>query len=235
MTTKRKSTQQEYILSDVIHCSCCGASMIGKKTRYVCPNNDCTRGAGCSTVSVDAERLAHQLIATLVNRVMTPSNLDEIVERIQQGASETLRTQQEKLDNTESAIEELNSRKLNLLTNVEYGETPYIEVVGQIENIEATRAGLAYESAISREEIDKIEFVSNEQAIQSVAQDIGNVYRVRGSSARQATGRNVHRRHPSRRHLVHGYVHPPHTGGKQRRTDHFRILPAALTTRITKP
>ena len=173
MTTKRKSTQQEYILSDVIHCSCCGASMIGKKTRYVCPNNDCTRGAGCSTVSVDAERLAHQLIATLVNRVMTPSNLAEIVERIQQGASETLRTQQEKLDNTESAIEKLNSRKLNLLTNVEYGETPYVEVVGQIENIEATRAGLAYESAISREEIDKIEFVSNEQAIQSVAQDIG--------------------------------------------------------------
>ena len=147
--------------------------MIGEKTRYVCPNNDCTRGAGCSTVSVDAERLAHQLIATLVNRVMTPSNLDEIVERIQQGASETLRTQQEKLDNTESAIEELNSRKLNLLTNVEYGETPYVEVVGQIENIEATRAGLAYESAISRGEIDKIEFVSNEQAIQSVAQDIG--------------------------------------------------------------
>ena len=173
MTTKRKSTQQEYILSDVIHCSCCGASMIGKKTRYVCPNNDCTRGAGCSTVSVDAERLAHQLIATLVNRVMTPSNLAEIVERIQQGASETLRTQQEKLDNTESAIEELNSRKLNLLTKVEYGETPYVEVVGQIENIEATRAGLAYESAISRGEIDKIEFVSNEQAIQSVAQDIG--------------------------------------------------------------
>ena len=147
--------------------------MIGKKTRYVCPNNDCTRGAGCSTVSVDAERLAHQLIATLVNRVMTPSNRDEIVERIQQGASETLRTQQEKLDNTESAIEELNSRKLNLLTKVEYGETPYVEVVGQIENIEATRAGLAYESAISRGEIDKIEFVSNEQAIQSVAQDIG--------------------------------------------------------------
>ena len=173
MTTKRKSTQQEYILSDVIHCSCCGASMIGEKTRYVCPNNDCTRGAGCSTVSVDAERLAHQLIATLVNRVMTPSNRDEIVERIQQGASETLRTQQEKLDNTESAIEELNSRKLNLLTKVEYGETPYVEVVGQIENIEATRAGLAYESAISRGEIDKIEFVSNEQAIQSVAQDIG--------------------------------------------------------------
>ena len=173
MTTKRKSIQQEYILSDVIHCSCCGASMIGKKTRYVCPNNDGTPGDGCSTVSVDAERLAHQLIATLVNRVMTPSNLDEIVERIQQGASETLRTQQEKLDNTESAIEELNNRKLNLLTNVEYGETPYVEVVGQIENIEATRAGLAYESAISRGEIDKIEFVSNEQAIQSVAQDIG--------------------------------------------------------------
>ena len=173
MTTKGKSTQQSSILSDVIHCSYCGTSMVVNKARYVCPNNDHTKGAGCSAASVDAEKLAHQLIATLVNRVMTPRNLADIVERIQQGAHDNLRTQREKLDNTESAIEELNSRKLDSLTKVEYGEVPFIEVVGSLEAIEATTAGLAYESAIARGEIDKLEFVRNEQAIRSVAQDIG--------------------------------------------------------------
>ena len=173
MTTKGQSTQPSSILSDVIHCSHCGASMVVNKARYVCPNNDHAREGDCSTASVDAEKLAHQLIATLVNRVMTPRNLADIVERIQQGTSETLRAQREKLDNTESAIEELNSRKLDSLTKVEYGEVPFKKMVDSLEAIEAASTGLAYESAVARGEIDKLEFVSNEQAIRSVAQDIG--------------------------------------------------------------
>ena len=173
MTTKGKSTQQSSILSDVIHCSYCGTSMVVNKARYVCPNNDHTKGAGCSAASVDAEKLAHQLIATLVNRVMTPRNLADIVERIQQGAYDILLTQREKLDNTESTIEELNSRKLDSLIKVEYGEVPFKKMVDSLEAMEAASAGLAYESAIARGEIDKLEFMSNEQAIRSVAQDIG--------------------------------------------------------------
>ncbi len=173
MTTKGKSTQQSSILSDVIHCSYCGTSMVVNKARYVCPNNDHTKGAGCSAASVDAEKLAHQLIATLVNRVMTPRNLADIVERIQQGAYDILLTQREKLDNTESTIEELNSRKLDSLIKVEYGEVPFKKMVASLEAMEAASAGLAYESAVARGEIDKLEFMSNEQAIRSVAQDIG--------------------------------------------------------------
>ena len=173
MTTKGKSTQRSSILSDVIHCSHCGASMVVNKARYVCPNNDHARGGDCSAVSIDAEKLAHQLIATLVNRVMTPRNLADIVERIQQSAYDNLRTQREKLDNTESAIEDLNSQKLDSLTKVEYGEVPFKKMVDNLEAIEAASTGLAYESAVARGEIDKLEFVSNEQAIRSVAQDIG--------------------------------------------------------------
>ena len=173
MTTKGKSTQRSSILSDVIHCSHCGASMVVNKARYVCPNNDHARGGDCSAVSVDAEKLAHQLIATLVDRVMTPHNLADIVERIQQSAYDNLRTQREKLDNTESAIEDLNSQKLDSLTKVEYGEVPFKKMVDSLEAIEAASTGLAYESAVARGEIDKLEFVSNEQAIRSVAQDIG--------------------------------------------------------------
>ena len=170
MTTKRKSNQQTGILTEVIHCDSCGSGMVLNKANYVCPNHD--REAGCPTTSVDAERLAHQLMSTLVNRTMTPKNLSEIVESIQQGASDKLVTQQHKLDETESAIEQLNSERTEILTQVEYGKVPYTEVAGQLESIEGTRAGLAYESAVSREEIDKLAFVSDQEAIQSVALDV---------------------------------------------------------------
>ncbi len=123
MTTKRKSTQQGSILTDVIHCESCGSRMVVNKANYVCPNHD--REAGCSTASVDAERLAHQLMSTLVDRVMTPRNLSGIVESIQQGASGKLLTQKDKLDETESAIEKLNSQRTDILTQVEYGKVPY--------------------------------------------------------------------------------------------------------------
>ena len=170
MTTKRKSTQHGSILTDVIHCDCCGSRMVVNKANYICPNHD--REASCPSASVNAEYLAHQLMSTLVNRVMTPKNLSDIVESIQQGASGKALTQQDKLDETESAIEKLNSQRTEILTQVEYGKVPYAEVADQLESIEGTRAGLAYESAVSREEIDKLEFVSDQEAIQSVALDV---------------------------------------------------------------
>ena len=172
MTTKGKPTQQGSVLSDVVHCSYCGATMIVSKARYVCPNHNQARGADCSTTSVDAERLAHQLIATLVERVMTPDTVADLVERIQNDAADKLRTQRDKLDNTESTIEELNSQKQDILVKVEYRQLPYADVVNQLETIEATTAGLAYESTISQTEIEKWEFVSNQEAIQSAAQDV---------------------------------------------------------------
>ena len=173
MTTKGKSTQQSSILSDLIHCSYCGARMVVNKARYVCPDNGQARGGDCSAASVDAEKLGHQLIATLVNRVMTPSNLAKIVERIQHGAQDNLRTQREKLTDTELVIEELNRWKMDSLTKVEYGEVPFTEIVSSLEAAEDASAGLAYESIVAQKEIDKLEFVSDEQAIRSVAQDVG--------------------------------------------------------------
>jgi uncharacterized Zn finger protein (UPF0148 family) len=170
MTTKQQHTENSAILADVIHCERCGSPMVLYQTNYVCPNQD--HETHCPTASVNAERLAHQLISTLVDRVMTPKNLSQIIENIQRDAAGKIITQQDKLDETESAIEKLNRDKADLLTEVEYGTVTYSQVADQLESIEGTRAGLAYESAVSREEIDKMEFVSDPQAIQSVALNV---------------------------------------------------------------
>ena len=171
MTTKKKSAQQDFILNDVIHCARCGASMVVKQANYVCPNAAQTPVI-CPIVRVDAKHLAHQLMETLVNRVVTPSTLPDLVERIRQGIAYQRNVQQDKLDQTEAAIEELTSRRRKILSDVEYGEVSYPEVAAQLDTIEASHAGFVYESDISRKEIDKLDFVGNEDAIRSVAQDI---------------------------------------------------------------
>ena len=171
MAMKKKSTQQDFILNDVVHCACCGTSMVVEQTNYVCPN----AGQGpdfCPTMRVDAQDLAHQLMATLVNRVVTPSALPDLVERIRRDVADQLSLQQDNLDQTEAAIERLNSRRRKILSEVEYGEVSYAEVAAQLDTIEASHAGFVYESDILRKEIDKLGFVGNEEAIRSVAQDI---------------------------------------------------------------
>ena len=173
MTTKGKSTQQDSILKEIIHCAFCGASMVLDGGLYACPNKGPGAAVNCYSASVDAKLLVHQLMTGLVDRVLTPDTLAEIVERIQRSADDNLRNQRNRLEETESKIEELNRRKLDILTDVEYGEVQYKEITGTLEAIEAAGAGLAYESSVSQEEIDKLQFVGDQDAIRVVALDIG--------------------------------------------------------------
>lgn len=173
MTTKGKSTQQGSILNEIIRCGFCGTNMVLDGAVYVCPRKGAGPGANCYSASVDAKGLILNLMTTLVDRVLTPDALAEIVELIQRSADDNLHDQREKLDDTESQIEDLNRRKLDILTNVEYGKFQYAEIAGKLEAIEAASAGLAYESSVSQEEIDKLQFVGDRDAIRSVALDIG--------------------------------------------------------------
>ena len=173
MTTKGKSTQQDSILNEIVHCAFCGTNMVLDGALYVCPWKSLGTGVNCYSASVDAKRLALNLMTILVNRVLTPDTLAEIVERIQRSANDNLRNQRNRLDDTESKIEELNRRKLDILTDVEYGEVQFTEIADTLEAIEAARAGLAYESSVSQEEIDKLQFIGDQDAIQSVALDVG--------------------------------------------------------------
>lgn len=171
MTTKKKPTQQDSILNDVIHCARCGSGMVVKRGCYVCPNAG-QAPTFCPTISVDGKRLTHQLIATLVNRVMSPDTLSEIVGQIRVRVDDNLTAQQDRLNLSETAIEELNNQKLSILEKVEHGEITYPEAAPQLDAIQASQAGFVYESDVSRKEMDKLYYVADEDAIRSVAQDM---------------------------------------------------------------
>ena len=172
MITKKKPTQPDSILNDVIHCASCGASMAAKQGYYVCPNASQAL-TFCPTAQVNAKDLAHRLIATLVNRVITPGALSDIVEQVQLDIASNVQAQQDTPNGAETAIEELSNQKLDILSKVEHGEASYPEVAHQLDTIESSYAGLIYESAVSRTEIDKMDFIGDADNIRSVAQDIG--------------------------------------------------------------
>ena len=170
MTTEPKQTQQRSILIDLIQCACCGTSMVLDQADYVCPNSNHQNDG--IIPSVNAEQLNHLVISTLIERILTPDNLSKIVESIQRCASRKIATHRQTLDETESAMETLNWQRNKIMNQVKHQGTPYTQVAHRIASIEATRAGLAHESATAQDQIEMMKWVSNLQGIQSVAMDI---------------------------------------------------------------
>ena len=124
---------------------------------------------------------------------------------------------------------------MDSLTKVEYGEVPFTEIVRSLEAAEDASAGLAYESIVAQKEIDKLEFVSDEQAIRSVAQDVGTYTEFADPElAKELVGTFIKDLRIGATSSTVTYSHPI-PGEKQRRIDHVGNVPAALTTRITEP
>jgi DNA-directed RNA polymerase subunit F len=141
---------------------------------YVCPVNAKRGPDRCSTNPVNAERLAVQVVTQVLRRVMNDSTIALLTGDIQQTASEASGRQRERLQHSESSIEELNLLKGQVLQTVEQNLTTYPEVAEKVNEINAARTGLAYESQIAQEELDRLAFISNTEGIREDAQDIIN-------------------------------------------------------------
>ena len=159
-------------LSDVAHCSNCGTLMTVVGDNYVCPVNIGGGPKPCSTTPVNAVRLVRQVITQLLKRVMTDSTIALLTGDIQRTALAKSGLQQQRLQKSEASIEGLNRLKKEVLHPVEQELTTYPEVAGEINRINAASMGLAYESKIAQDELDKLAFISDSEGLREDAQDI---------------------------------------------------------------
>ena len=160
--------------NDLVHCANCGTPMAAIGVNYVCPVNAERGPDRCLTTPVNAERLVVQVVTQVLERVMNDSTIELLTGDIQQTASEASGRQRERLQHSESSIEELNLLKGQVLQTVEQNLTTYPEVAEKVNEINAARTGLAYESQIAQEELDRLAFISNTEGIREDAQDIIN-------------------------------------------------------------
>ena len=152
-----------------VNCGNCGTPMTTDGVNYFCPKNAEHGPHICPTLPVNAESLAVQVATQLLKRLMNDATIAVLTEDVLRAASEMSRTQGERLQNSESAIAELNLLKEHTLRPVERSLATYQEVAADIHRINATRMGLAYESQIAQEELDKLAFISDPDGLREDA------------------------------------------------------------------
>ena len=158
----------------LVHCANCGTAMTAIGVNYVCLVNAKRGPDRCPTKPVNAERLVAQAVTQLLKRVINDSTIALLTGDIQQTASEASSRQQERLQCSESSIEELDRLKEQVLRTAEQKLATYPEGTEEINHINAIKTGLAHESRIAREELDKLAFISNTEGLREDARDIAN-------------------------------------------------------------
>ena len=156
-------------LDGMVFCANCGSGMANTGLRYYCPNTTLESGGNCPTRPVNADSLVHGVITRMVNRLATGETVRSITESIMDATEASARTQRSRMEQAEAAIAETNARRPAVLLPVEHGAKTYDEVADEISQLDQITAGLAFESMVARNELDKIEFIRDEDSIREAA------------------------------------------------------------------
>jgi hypothetical protein len=106
-----------------------------------------------------------------MKRVMTEKTLEGLVGDIKDQTRPKLELQQERLDQAETKIAALNQLRADLLKPVEQHSKAYGAVADRIARIEQASTGLAYEALVASNELDTLNFITQEDGIRETAKD----------------------------------------------------------------
>ena len=159
-------------LNDMVYCANCSAAMAQTGQNYYCPNNSTDSRRNCTTKPVHADHLRYTVINELLNRLTTDDALQNIVETINETTNANAHIQRQKMEQAEAAIAEANAQRQAFLQLVENGDKTYQDVAADIDELDCTTAGLAFESIVAKNELEKIAFVCDEQGIRDAATSV---------------------------------------------------------------
>ena len=158
-------------LCDVAKCSNCGSRMTLGGQNYVCPNNTKKGSNHCSTGPVNGDMLVRKVITQSLKKALTDRNIKELVGDVRETLQLAALMQQERLRAAERTVEELNRRKEKLLLPMKRKFQADPQAAEQAHKLDAEITGFAYESHIARKEIDKLDFITDENGLVQVARD----------------------------------------------------------------
>ena len=156
-------------LNGMVRCNTCNTAMRRTGGEYSCAN----AGDGkCHTPSIGAGDLLTRVMTKVADRIAASGAADHLVEDVQETTQPAAETQRNRLLAAEHNITTLGAAKLNILRDVEEGERNYSEAAGRLNEINNTVAGLAYESLVARDELDRLEFIQEEDGIRYAVGDL---------------------------------------------------------------
>ena len=95
----------------------------------------------------------------------TDDNIQAVTDSIKATTAANADTQRQRMEQAEAAIADAKAKKPAYLRLVEHGEMTYQDVAADIDALDQATAGLAFESLIARNELEKIDFIADEQGI----------------------------------------------------------------------
>lgn len=168
-TADTKSKQPT--LDGMVFCANCGSEMTNSGLRYFCLNSTADAGWKCTARPVLVQYLLNAVVTQMVLRLVTDETLQEVTEEVMDMTGENARIQRQRMEDAEAAIAEANARRAQALEPVENGVVTYRDVAEDMSKLDQVTAGLAYESLVARNELDKIDFLRDEEGIRETARN----------------------------------------------------------------
>lgn len=152
-------------LDHMVYCANCGQPMGKTGQRYHCPNAGVYSGDHCLTKPVYLEHLRNAVVREMVNRLITEEGIQTITENIQETMSANAQIQRQRMEQAEATMADAKEKRANILQRVEQGDVTYRDIAPDIQTLDQTTAGLAFESMVARKELEKAIFVGDEEGI----------------------------------------------------------------------
>ena len=156
-------------LDGMVYCAGCGHPMTETGGEYSCPKSGARE---CSTHPAKSDNLLKNVMAILMERIVTDETLDDVVKGIKDEVEPKASEQRGRMYGIEGKIATINRTKQDLLKDVEQGNRPFPEVADEVNSLNMTAAGLAYESRIARDETDRLEYIGNEEGIRGTLRNM---------------------------------------------------------------
>ena len=163
MVNRTADTKSKPTLDGMVSCANCGSELTNSGLRYFCPNTAASAGGKCSARPVPVQYLLNGVVTRMVLRLTTDETVQDITDSIMDITDANARTQRQRLEQAEASIAEANARRTAALQPVEHGIKTYKDAVDEISELGQVAAGLAYESLVTRNELDKIDFIRDQE------------------------------------------------------------------------
>ena len=158
-------------LDGMVFCANCGEKMVKSGDSYYCRNTTVESKGKCTVITVDASRLTYAVVTQMVDRLATDETVQSITESITDATETTARAQRSKMEQTEEAIAKTKALRPAVLHALEHGTKTYDEIIDEIGELTQTEAGLTFESMVARNELDKIDFIRDEDGIKEATRN----------------------------------------------------------------
>ena len=165
------ATEGRLTLDGRVFCANCGWQMRNTSRRYYCPHATVDSGGTCSTRPLNAQRLLRSVVIQMISRLATEETVESISQDIRNSTRENARIQRGRMEQAEAAIAEARAHS-NAGPQVEENVgNSREEMTDEITAFDTAIVGLAFQAMVARNELDKIEFVSDEVGLREAIKD----------------------------------------------------------------